>query len=1010
MNHPRLLIEEWLPAQALGVECMRERGSSSALAPHTYLHVWWARRPLTAARAAVLASLLPADFDRATFERLVGFGRPGKDLVRIRSIMDRGIQVEGSFGCKRAFTNHLRPADLKAAQIAMSDLWGDTPTVIDPMSGGGSIPLESARLGLTTLANELNPVACTVLEATIDYPFRFGRELAKKTRHWGKIWESRVADRLTPFYPKEPMALVHAYIFARTVPCPDTGHPTPLVPDWSLFKPKIGRQLVAVPRIIDKAKGKWTVDIKYVGKEAGETPKAPLPTYKGGQGTSLFTGTVIPGDYIKAQAQQGRMGSVLYAIATKATSTLTFRPTEESDLEALTAAEEELARLRPQWERDGVIPTEERYKGDCDRSYVYGMTTWASMFNDRQLLTLGVLVEELHRLRSEIVSCEGEEWGEAIEHMLVVALNKFINHNCNTSKWENTRGVIKGKFDRHDFAFRATYAELAACVNGAGFEWAVNNITDAYDKLAGLPHAPDSAFVAVTRGSATNLAHLDDGSVTAVVVDPPYADNVQYAELADFFYVWLKRTQGHRRPEWFASYLTDKDEEAVVNISRNRKDGEKAGIAKARAEEFYQGLMTDVFCEAHRVLRDDGVLTVMFTHKKQSAWAALFGSLAAAGFTITSTFPVQTESQHSLHQAKKNAAQSTVILAARKRDPAAKRGYYDEAMRAEIRQVAQSTAARLQAEGLNKVDQLVGAFGPAMTVFTRYPEVRTDTGETVDVQEAIQEAANAVAAWRVAQLAERGLAGVDPESRFVLLCWDVLGAAEFRFNEAMLLGRAVGMDVADLKAAGLVEAGNEKVKLLSAAARRRATPVRTSEEQQLALFDEAATGRRRRTQRKVHPNDEYFASAIDMVHALAQRYAEAGGGQAGIGAARGMALQQGWTNSSPAALLMTALVHAAPDAVRFPGKKGKKTAADDFPEFRAWHALLKPLFAIEPPEWKESMPLAPTLFDLPTDVEQISSGWGMNDDEVDDEENLDEDDLDGQEDEDNREEDEEIDE
>ncbi len=148
MNHPKLLIEEWLPAQALGVECMRERGSSGALAPHTYLHVWWARRPLTVSRAAVLASLLPADFDRAIFERLVGFRPSRQGTCPIRAIMDRGIRIEGGFGVKRAFTNRMRPDDLAAAQAAMATLWGDTPIVIDPMAGGGSIPLEAARLGL----------------------------------------------------------------------------------------------------------------------------------------------------------------------------------------------------------------------------------------------------------------------------------------------------------------------------------------------------------------------------------------------------------------------------------------------------------------------------------------------------------------------------------------------------------------------------------------------------------------------------------------------------------------------------------------------------------------------------------------------------------------------------------------------------------------------------------------------------------------------------------------------
>jgi len=280
-------------------------------------------------------------------------------------------------------------------------------------------------------------------------------------------------------------------------------------------------------------------------------------------------------------------------------------------------------------------------------------------------------------------------------------------------------------------------------------------------------------------------------------------------------------------------------------------------------------------------------------------------------------------------------------------------------MQSKIRQAAQAAAERLEKDGLNPVDQLVGAFGPGMEVFSRYDEVRTDTGQRVSVAEAIQAAADAVVEWRVAKLAERGLAGVDAESRFVLLCWDVLGAQEFRFNEAMLLGRSAGMDVNSLIGAGLVGKNGDKVMLRPAKARRRDKPVK-DEVQQMKLF--AGVGlSRRKVARMVHPNDECFASAIDACHALALRYAEAGGGQAGIGAARGLALQQGWKQDSACARLMEALVQAAPMAVRFPGKKGHKTAADDFPEFRAWHAMLKPLFGIEPPAWDEPVELQPEL-------------------------------------------------
>ncbi|MDH7602029.1 MAG: DUF1156 domain-containing protein, partial [Armatimonadota bacterium] len=358
-GRPRLLIEEWLPVQAIGIECMREN-STGLHPPPNRLHVWWARKPLVASRAAVLASLLPADFDRDCFERLLGFYATGDRIVATANLLAskrEGQWVEGGHG-GRAFGNEILEKDLEAAHAAMRDLWGETPVVIDPMAGGGSIPLEAARLGLRVLANELNSVVCSILEVTVDYPFRFNEQLANRTRHWAQEWVARFDERLKSCYEYAGVVPPRDYIFARTVPCPDTGHPTPLVPDWSLSRPKGGPHIVAEPVITDREKGKWTIRVRKVGKEAGDLPKPPMPTYVRGKGISLFTGTVIPDDYIKAMAQSGRMGSVLYAVAVKATK-LDFRPPEEADLRALEAAERELARLRPQWEREGIIPTEE---------------------------------------------------------------------------------------------------------------------------------------------------------------------------------------------------------------------------------------------------------------------------------------------------------------------------------------------------------------------------------------------------------------------------------------------------------------------------------------------------------------------------------------------------------------------------------------------------------------------------------------------------------------------------
>jgi len=953
------LIEDWLPAAAIGVECIRER-STGQQPPDKRLHVWWARRPLCASRAAVLASLLPADFPRDVFERLLGFGRSSQELVQIRQLMDTGYRVEGGFNCDRAFKANIAMKYLDAAHAAARKLWGDDITVIDPMAGGGSIPLESARLGFKTLANEYNPVACSVLEATVDYPIRFGPELAAKARKWAKVWLERVEKRLEKFYPEHRFASVHAYIFARTVPCPDTGFETPLVPDWHLLKPKGGGRTIAAVPAVDQQKGTWRVQIREVGRGAGQIKDPPPPTYDNGKGISLFTGRPIPADYIKAMAQQGRMKSALYAVAIKTPQGLKFQPPEQADIDALAAAEKELKKLRPAWEKNNVIPTElyPEVSSD-DRPRLYGMPRWADMLSPRQLLCFGTLVEELNRLRDEIIKAEDHDAGEAVVHLLAFVIDKLANYNSYLASWHAPRSVMRSVFDRHDFAFKASFAEMAPCNAGTGVEWAIDNTLESAQQLAGLAHADSTAPAEISMGSATSLPHLADKSVTAVVVDPPYDDNVQYSELADFFYVWLKRTQGHRRPEWFSTYLCEHDQEAVVNASRFRKNHARTKDAKDEARQHYRKLMAETFAECRRILRDDGVLTVMFTHKKQEAWEALFASLVQAGFKITATWPVKTESEHSLHQAKKNAAQSTVILVARKRPAGAGVGYFTAQMKQEIRQCARDSAERLMKEGLNPVDQLVGSFGPAMQVYSQYDQVRTDTGQAVGVDKAIDEASDAVSQWRIELHARRGLEGVEAEGRFVLLCWDVLGAAEFRFNEAHLLGKAVGMEVEQVIAAGLISKSGDKIKMLSAHQRRRDRAL-TPDEAQETLFG-PVTVKKKRTRKevlKVHPNDPVFRTALDACHALALRHIEGGAG--GVGSAKALARQQNWGKESAVARLMQALVLAAPEAVKH--EKGKTSAAALFPEFRAWHALLQPLFGIEPPDWT---PKAPAQGELP---------------------------------------------
>jgi len=705
---PRVLIEDWLPAAAIGVECMRER-STGQQPPDKRFHVWWARRPLTVSRAAVLGSLLPADFPRAQFEKLLGFWGTSDELVRAQAMLDRArerkLKIPNPHG-ERAFKHGLPEKEMRNAQRAIEKLWGRNPVVMDPMAGGGSIPLEAARLGLTAKANEYNPVACLVLEATVDFPFRFGKKLGECTRKWGAVLRERFNKRMSRFYPKTGEVPPLCYILARTVPCPDTGHMTPLLPYWHLLKPRNAGRMVMSEPVVNKSKGAWSVFIR--DPWTGRHP--PPPTYTGGGGTSLFSPSPILGDYIVKMAEAGKMQAAIQAVVEKANK-LAFRTPVSADFEALREAERELTRQLAGWTKCNTIPSEAIPAGDKTREVlIKGMDMWSKLFTPRQLLAMGTLVEELRGLEAEIVKAEGEDLGEAVACLLAIALDKFANYNHALAKWESTSGVMKGR-DRHDYAFKMQLAEMAPCNAGSGLDWAIDNAIEAYEGLAHLPKAENARPVLISLGSAASLPNDDDSSVTAVVVDPPYAGNVQYAELADFFYVWLKRTQVKRRPEWFGSYLCDKTEEAVVNLSRHRRESDKKGEAERRAHAFYQRLMTDTFREAKRVLRDDGVLTVMFTHKLQSAWAALLQSLLHVdpdsrvpekrrfGFQITATWPVKTESELSTHLARKNAAQSTVLLICRKRPDDAETGYYGPTMEEEVRNEALSTAQRLDQEG-----------------------------------------------------------------------------------------------------------------------------------------------------------------------------------------------------------------------------------------------------------------------------------------------------------------------
>ena len=815
-----MLIEKWLPIAEVGAESQRERGASSALPPPYFLHVWWARRPLVASRAAVLGSTLPAWSEDWPEDLLARFptekeyrewvvhqlgirGDPVAARRRIHAANEARIKLAQAYDGPRAFTLTPDRENLELQRRLIRHAWGTEQVVVaDPMAGGGSIPLEALRLGYRSLANELNPVASVILKATLEYPARFGPELAGEIERWGKVWATRVRDRLEPFFPVRPGESIQAYIFARTVACPETGKPVPLSPNWWLRK---GQDPVAVRLIAEEGMDEPAFEIVR-GKRVGELdPDAG--TESDGDGRSPWTGAPIPSEYIKAEAQAGRMGEVLYAVAVKEGRKRDFRAPTEADLAALEAAERELRARWDDWKRQDLIPTEEIADGSKTREPLrMGMARWCDLFSPRQLLSLVTALEELRALEPEIRAAAGDELAVAVLTYLNLALDKAVDYGSRITKWDPTRHKVSNTFDRHDFSFKWSHGEFDAAHNL--LPWVVDQVTDAYRGIADLVEPsrgalfsdrPEAAadLVELRQGNAADLPY-PTGSLHAVVVDPPYYASLQYAELSDFFYVWLKRSVGHFYPDLFATELTDKAAEAVANPARFEQLDKRKAKDLARAD--YERKMTACFREMHRVLRDDGVLTVMFTHKETEAWDALGRSLIEAGFVIESSWPIHTESEHSLHQRDKAAASSTILLACRKREPGGDAAWWDD-LKAEVRRVARERAAEFQEAGIAGVDLYIATFGPTLSVISRqWPvltsEVDPKTGEPRPLrpEEALDLAREEVAALRRRGLLLGRQIQFDPITDWYVLAWDAFGA-EGPFDEARKLALALGVDV-----------------------------------------------------------------------------------------------------------------------------------------------------------------------------------------------------------------------
>ena len=503
--NPKRLIEEWLPIKEIGVESRREN-STGQHPPPNRLHVWWARRPLTASRAAILGSLLPAgegneeilgghlasesEYHNRFLKMLGILGDPvaaqtAKDLARARNIR----LEKNPFDYPRAFSSVVDDYDIRIFRdVCFKFAGNESPSVLDPMSGGGSIPLEALRLGFPAKANELNPVACVTLKAIMEFPLRFKASLASDIERYGGQIDELCRTRLTNCFPSRKGEHILDYIWARTVPCPTTGKQVPLSPNWWLRRqPDKAVAVHLLPCEPDWEECRFEM---VRGKQADlEPPFAPSQgTIARGNAISPWTGDPITGSYIKQMAQEGKMDAQLFPLCVDEGLGRDYRLPTQEDVGGTNRAKAALEEHWDAWVAKGLIPTEEFPQEANDlRPRTYGMEQWYKLFSPRQLLAMVTYLEELQKIAPEMEQMLGKDRAAAVRTYLAMVLDKVPNYNTTLASWHAGREVVRSVFDRHDFSFKWSFTEMNMALKGDGaFPWALDQVVDAYKGLCRL--------------------------------------------------------------------------------------------------------------------------------------------------------------------------------------------------------------------------------------------------------------------------------------------------------------------------------------------------------------------------------------------------------------------------------------------------------------------------------------------------------------------------------------------
>ncbi|MDI9616724.1 MAG: DUF1156 domain-containing protein [Methanothrix sp.] len=840
-SYRKKLIEVALPLDVINREASREKSIRHGH-PST-LHLWWARRPLAASRAVLFAQMV--DDPSAWPELFLTEEDQKRERDRLFSIIRNLVRWESSndetilTGARDEIWKSWRRACAGSNDKELYDP-GRLPGFHDPFAGGGSIPLEAQRLGLRACASDLNPVAVLINKALIEIPAqlsgigpvnpaanrRIGSDgthgLAEDVPFYGNELLREAERRIGHLYPKiritEEMAserddlrdlvgeelTVIAWIWARTVRSPNPAFADIEVPLISSYVLSTRKHAYLEP-VIDGREYWFRV---HAGAE--EMPEwAKQGTKSGGKNSGflcIFSGIPISLEYIRSEGINGRMGARLIAIVADGPGGRVYLPAIKEH--------EEIARSAiPTWKPDVSISSDTR----DFRTPLYGLTTFGDLFSPRQLVALTTFsdiiketIERVHRDAREAGIPEGDvlakggrgarAYAEAIGVYLALALDKCADYSSTICGWHSGRDNIRNTFTRQAIPMTWDYAEANPLSGSSGsFSSMLSNVVEV---LRAVRRGPEgSSLISDARSQSLSRNRI-------VSTDPPYHDNIGYADLSDYFYVWLRRTLRDIYPELFATLSAPKNEEMVVVPYRHR--------SREEAERFFLEGMSQSLRRIAEQAHPEFPVTVYYAYKQsentgngaRTGWETFLEAVINAGFMITGTWPMRTELGNRTNAREANVLASSIVLVCRPRPAGAGVATRRELIAALRRELPH--ALRVMREGgIAPVDLQQAAIGPGMAVYSRYSEVVEASGERVSVGEALR----LINATLDEVLAEQE-GDFDADTRWALAWFEQHGFESGAFGDAETLSKAKNTSVDGMVDAGIIESKRGRVRLL----------------------------------------------------------------------------------------------------------------------------------------------------------------------------------------------------